>query len=245
MRTSKARLHQLGCWRGWLFRNHSRGAWNFEVKSWGHQMGGPIFGGESNLIQIYGNFERFPEKNNNALFGLVIHYDPYFFGLESEKLMISKFGFVSFQTFIFRWRHAKICPGTWKPTIFKWQRFNWMLVAKWFWFNGKGLANHHFHPFKTGCLVVGRCVIFGFCPAAECYGVSIQNMFSKEAFWCFCWLENHGIFFACLFLLEFFCCTWIFFVSTLAFVGFNFWWIQVTRKKSDLKAKIQITPGKV
>ena len=25
---SEARLHQLGCWRGWLFRNHSRGAKN-------------------------------------------------------------------------------------------------------------------------------------------------------------------------------------------------------------------------
>ena len=43
--------------------------------------------GESNLMQIYGNFEGFPE-NNSALFGLVSYNDPcwlkwkYFYELE-------------------------------------------------------------------------------------------------------------------------------------------------------------------
>ena len=108
MRTSKARLHQLGCWRGWLFRNHSRGAWNFEVKSWGHQMGGPIFGGESNLIQIYGNFGRnFPEKITICMcLGWSFIMTPVFLvGIwKTNDFQVRIF---SFQTFIFRWSMRK------------------------------------------------------------------------------------------------------------------------------------------
>ena len=145
MRTSKARLHQLGCWRGWLFRNHSRGAKKLGVSGvikWED----PFLGGIKldTKLQLWQFWRDFPKKQFIVWVGYFLW--PLFFkvgiwitnGFQVRNLP-SKPSFSGEACEKLSWNL--------KANHFQMAKFQWdagYQMVQW-----KMVGNHHFHPFKT------------------------------------------------------------------------------------------------